>query len=124
MSVTNELLSSMWPVDLHFPTVGKTVAQVQVNQTLIRDAGFIGQQDRPGIGVFLGDDLLSSVSEPGLIPLDVFEKPLESSRRPSDFDGHGVGGFAMTPGQLSGDVIVQELSSRATGQAGSKPLQG
>jgi hypothetical protein len=31
MSVTNNLLSSMWPVDLHFPTIDKTVAQVQVN---------------------------------------------------------------------------------------------
>ena len=42
MPVTNNLLSSMWPVDLHFPAIGKTVAQVQINQTLIGDTGFIG----------------------------------------------------------------------------------
>ena len=32
----------MWPVDLHFPIIGKTVAQVQVNETLIWNAGFVG----------------------------------------------------------------------------------
>ena len=29
----------MWPVDLHFPAFGKTVAKVQINQTLIGDTG-------------------------------------------------------------------------------------
>lgn len=31
------LSSSLRPFDLHFATVGKTVAQVQVNKTLIRN---------------------------------------------------------------------------------------
>ena len=34
-------LDSLWPLDLDFSIVGKTVAQIEVDKTLIRNAGFL-----------------------------------------------------------------------------------
>ena len=37
---SNNELSSLWPLYLHFAIVGETVAQVEVDKALVWDAGF------------------------------------------------------------------------------------
>ena len=40
-SLWSVALDSLWPLDLDFSIVGKTVAQIEVDKTLIRNAGFL-----------------------------------------------------------------------------------
>ena len=86
-------------------------------------ARFIYATDCLRMGMVLGHDLLASISQLLLIPLDGFEKALQRPRRRVSLQRDGLGGFAVQIGQLSFNIDSQQPSPDAPAKAVCKQRQ-
>ena len=90
-------------------------------------ARFVHATDGLGVGMILSDDLLTTISEFLFIPLDRFEKPLQSPWRGLELQGDGLGRFAVQVRQLPFDINSQQIprvaSAKTIGERHKKRTQ-
>ena len=73
-------------------------------------AGLIHATNGLGVGMVLGDNLLTAISELLFIPFDRFEKALQRPRRRLKTQGDRLGRLAVQVRQLTFDINSQQIT--------------